>query len=199
MFLRSNTVAVERVAIDSLRAAEPAVRRHPEKQFKKLCRSLAKYGQVTPILVTPEREIIDLELVWRAQKANGATHVDVIVIKDKSPEEIKALRLMLNRSAMDAVWDNENLRKVLQDLIDLDFDLELTGFDPPKSITTSNSTCLTAMSKRLVQTFLQSRWKPSHRWERSGRSETIGSAAAVPPIFRLSAGFLLVASPMSAS
>src|SRR6202048_1268407 len=130
MFLRSNTVAVERVAIDSLRAAEPAVRRHPEKQFKTLCRSLAKYGQVRPILMTPEREIIDLELVWRALKANGATHVDVIVIRDKSPAEIKALRLMLNRSAMDAVWDNENLRKVLQDLIDLDFDLELTGFDP---------------------------------------------------------------------
>jgi DNA methylase len=33
---------------------------------------------------------------------------------------------------MDAVWDNENLRSVLQDLIDLDFDLELTGFDPPE-------------------------------------------------------------------
>src|ERR1700730_11006528 len=132
MFLRSNSVAVERVPIDSLRAAEPPVRRHPEKQFKKLRRSLAKYGQVWPILVTPEREIIDLELVWRALKANGATHVDVIVIRDKSPAEIKALRLMLNRSAMDAVWDNENLRKVLQDLIDLDFDLELTGFDPPE-------------------------------------------------------------------
>ena len=134
MFLSSNSVVVERVAIDSLRAAEPPVRRHPEKQFEKLCRSLAKYGQVTPILVTPEGEIIDLELVWRALKANGATHVDVIVIRDKSPEEIKALRLMLNRSAMDAVWDNENLRTVLQDLTDLDFDLELTGFDPPEIV-----------------------------------------------------------------
>ena len=132
MSSRSNTLVVERGPIDSLRAAEPPVRRHSKKQFKKLCRSLAKYGQVTPILVTPEREIIDLELVWRALKANGATHVDVIVIRDKSPAEIKALRLMLNRSAMDAVWDNENLRSVLQDLIDLDFDLELTGFDSPE-------------------------------------------------------------------
>jgi hypothetical protein len=132
MFSKSNSVVVERVAIDLLRAAEPAVRRHPEKQFKKLCRSTAKWGQVIPILVTPEHEIIDLELVWRALKANKATHVDVIVIRDRSPTEIKALRLMLNRSAMDAVWDNENLRKVLQELIDLDLDLELTGFDPPE-------------------------------------------------------------------
>src|SRR2546429_1988731 len=103
----SNTLVVERAATDSLSGTQPPVRRHPEKQFKKLCRSLAKYGQVTPILVTPEGEIIDLELVWQALKANGATHVDVIVIRDKSREEIKALRLMLNRSAMDAVWDNE--------------------------------------------------------------------------------------------
>jgi DNA methylase len=128
----SNTLVVERAATDSLSGTQPPVRHHPKKQFKKLCRSLAKYGQVTPILVTPEGEIIDLELVWRALKANGATHVDVIVVRDKSPEEIKALRLMLNRSAMDAVWDNENLRNVLQDLINLDFDLELTGLDPPE-------------------------------------------------------------------
>jgi hypothetical protein len=131
MSSRSNSLVVERAATDSLSAAEP-VRHHPKKQFKKLCRSLAAYGQVMPILVTPEGKIIDLELVWRALKAIGATHVDVIVIRDKSPEEIKALRLMLNRSAMDAVWDDANLRKVLQDLIDLDFDLELTGFDPPE-------------------------------------------------------------------
>src|SRR6266404_234348 len=131
MSQRSNSVVVERAATESLSAAEP-VRHHPKKQFKKLCRSLAKYGQVTPILVTPEGKIIDLELVWRAQMANGATHVDVIVIRDKSPAEIKALRWMLSRSAMDAVWDNENLRNVLQELIDLDFDLELTGFDPPE-------------------------------------------------------------------
>src|SRR5260370_18511537 len=125
MSSRSNSVVVERAATDSLSATQPPVRHHPTKQFKKLCRSLAKYGQVTPILVTPKGEIIDLELVWRALKANGATHVDVIVVRDKSPEEIKALRLMLNRSAMVAVWDNENLRKVLQNSIDLDFDLEL--------------------------------------------------------------------------
>jgi DNA methylase len=130
MFSRSNSMAVERVAIDSVSAVEPPVRHHPKKQFEKVCRSVAANGQVMPVLVSPEGKIIDHELVWRALKANGASHVDVIVIKNKSSAELKALRLMLNRSAMDAVWDDENLRNVLQDLIDLNFDLELTGFDP---------------------------------------------------------------------
>jgi DNA modification methylase len=90
------------------------------------------FGQVTPILVTSDGEIIDLEFVWRALKANGATHVDVIVVTDKSPEEICALRLVLNRTALDAVWDDENLRGVLKDLFDKSFDLDLTGFDAPE-------------------------------------------------------------------
>jgi DNA modification methylase len=130
--LLSNSLAVQRVTIDSLQPSDPPVRRHPEKQAAKLRKSLTAFGQVVPVLVTPGYQIIDHELVWRAMKANGATHVDVIVVADKSAAEIKALRLVLNRSVVDAVWDDENLRKVLHDLADLDFDLELTGFDPPE-------------------------------------------------------------------
>jgi DNA modification methylase len=132
VMLRSNSLVVQRVPIVCLQPLGPPVRRHPEKQAAKLRKSLAIFGQVVPILATPEFKIIDHELVWRAMKANGATHVDVIVVADKSPAEIKALRLMLNRSAIDAVWDDENLRSVLQDLTAFDFDLELTGFDPPE-------------------------------------------------------------------
>jgi DNA modification methylase len=130
--LLSNSLAVQNVPIDSLQPLDTPVRRHPEKQAAKLRKSVKIFGQVVPVLVTPEYQIIDRELVWRAMKANGATHVDVIVIADKSAAEIKALRLMLNRSAIEAVWDDENLRSVLQDLTELNFDLELTGFDPPE-------------------------------------------------------------------
>jgi DNA modification methylase len=132
MFLKSNSLTVERVAINSLRPIEPSVRRHPKKQLAKVRRSLEVFGQVTPILVGSNWEIIDHELVWQALKTIGATHVDVIVVTDKSPVEIKALRLVLNRTALDAVWDNENLRVILQDLLDLNFDVDLTGFDAPE-------------------------------------------------------------------
>jgi hypothetical protein len=130
--LLSNSLSVRRVPIGSLRPAEAPVRRHPKKQLAKVRKSLEVFGQVTPILVTPDGEIIDLELVWQALRANAATHVDVIVVADKSPEEIKALRLVLNRTALDAVWDDENLRIVLKDLLDQNFDLDLTGFDVPE-------------------------------------------------------------------
>jgi hypothetical protein len=73
-----------------------------------------------------------LELVWRALKENGASHIDVIFVHNRSPAEIKALRLALNRTAQDAVWDDQNLRAVLEDLISIDFDLDLTGFPAPE-------------------------------------------------------------------
>jgi DNA modification methylase len=130
--LLSNSLSVQRVPVGSLRPAEAPVRRHPKKQLAKVRKSLEVFGQVTPILATPDGEIIDLELVWRALIANAATHVDVIVVADKSPEEIRALRLVLNRTALDAVWDDENLRVVLKDLLDQNFDLDLTGFDAPE-------------------------------------------------------------------
>jgi DNA methylase len=131
MFL-SNSMSVQRVPIDELKPAERPIRHHSKKQRAKIQKSVDAFGQVAPVPVTPDGEIIDLELVWRTLKESGATHVNVLVIADKSPAEIKALRLMLNRSAQDAVWDDENLRSVFQELIDLNFDLELTGFDPPE-------------------------------------------------------------------
>src|SRR5258705_12791264 len=101
MFL-SNSMSVQRVPTEALRPAPAPVRRHPKKQLAKVRKSLEAFGQVTPILVSSDWEIIDHELVWQALKGIGATHVDVIVVADKSPSELKALRLALNRTALDA-------------------------------------------------------------------------------------------------
>ena len=129
---KSNSLVVERLTIDSLRPMEGPIRHHPKTQFEKLCRSVAAFGQVLPIPITPEHRIIDLEQIWRALKNTGATHVDVVVVAEKSPAAMKALRLMLNRTAADAVWDNESLRDTLCDLAEINFELDLTGFDPPE-------------------------------------------------------------------
>lgn len=130
--MRSNHLTIDRVPIDTLKPMQPAVRHHPKRQMDILQRGLARFGQVIPIPVTPDCEIIDLEAVWLALKANGATHIDVTIVRDKSPEELKALRLALNRTARDGTWDDQNLRTVLEELIDVDFELDLTGFTTPE-------------------------------------------------------------------
>jgi len=54
----------------------------------------------------------------------------VILCDEWTPAQVKAFRLMVNRSAAWADWDENLLALELQEIQELDFDLSLTGFDP---------------------------------------------------------------------
>jgi hypothetical protein len=54
----------------------------------------------------------------------------VILCDEWSLQQVKAFRLMVNRSVTWADWDEELLSLELQGLRSEDFDLSLTGFDP---------------------------------------------------------------------
>ena len=53
----------------------------------------------------------------------------LVLADDLSEAQIKAFRLLANRSAAWAEWDDELLALELQDLQGLGYDLALTGFD----------------------------------------------------------------------
>lgn len=131
MVLPSNSLSIESIQLSSLRPASRNARRHSRKQTLKIQKSLNHFGHVRPILVSPDLEIIDGHLICEALKANGATTVRAIVVHGLSPIEIRALRLMLHRSAEDAVWDTDALRIELQAILDAGLDLDLSGFDTP--------------------------------------------------------------------
>jgi len=57
------------------------------------------------------------------------TEVPVILCDDWSDAQVKAFRLLVNRSVNWADWDMELLSLEMLDLQGLDFDLSLTGFD----------------------------------------------------------------------
>ncbi len=129
MALPSNSLSIESIDTASLRAVSRNVRRHTAKQLRKVQSSLHRFGQVRPILVTPNLEIIDGHLICEALGKNGATVVRAIVVHSLSPIEIRALRLMLHRSAEDAIWDEAAVRDELQAILDAGLDLHLTGFE----------------------------------------------------------------------
>jgi hypothetical protein len=56
--------------------------------------------------------------------------VPVILCDEWAPAQVKAFRLMVNRSVNWATWDDELLALELQEFSEADFDLSLTGFDP---------------------------------------------------------------------
>jgi hypothetical protein len=130
MLSESNSHQLRRVAIDAVQPSARSLRRHPAKQLRKVRESLKRFGQVKPIVVGPSGEVLDGELLLQALRNNGATHVDVVVVNDLSAAEMLTLRLSLNRTALDAQWELSNLPLVLDQLVEADIDLRLTGFDP---------------------------------------------------------------------
>lgn len=130
--LKSNSLAVQHVPIDSVKPSDAPLRRHSVDELKKIQRSLEKFGVVKPLLVTASGMIIDGEARWQVLRANGASYIDVIVIAGRSSAEIKALRLALNRIGEDAKWDELNVRIALEDIAAESIDLDLTGFSVPE-------------------------------------------------------------------
>jgi ParB-like chromosome segregation protein Spo0J len=91
--------------------------------------SLAEFGWRQPIVVAPDMVIVVGHTRYEAAKRLGMTSVAVHVAEGLTPAQLRAYRLMDNRSNQNASWDNDLLRLELADLKIEDFDLGLTGYD----------------------------------------------------------------------
>jgi DNA modification methylase len=91
--------------------------------------SIREFGFKIPCLVRSDGEVVDGHLRLKAARKLGITEVPVILCDEWTPAQVKAFRLMVNRSVTWADWDEELLKLELMDLETADFDLSLTGFD----------------------------------------------------------------------
>jgi len=91
--------------------------------------SIQEFGFRIPVLARSSGEIIDGHLRIKAAEKLGMTEAPVIPCDDWTDAQVKAFRLLVNRSVNWADWDTELLSLEMLDLKGLDFDLTLTGFD----------------------------------------------------------------------
>ena len=106
--------------------------RNPRKNDEvvdKMAAAIKEFGFRIPIVARSDGSIIDGHLRLKAAQRLGLTEVPVALADDLSEAQIKAFRLLANRSVAWAEWDNELLSLELKDLQDLGYDLGLTGFD----------------------------------------------------------------------
>jgi hypothetical protein len=127
-----NSLRHERVAANWVKPSPHQARLHPRHQRAKLAKLLDRYGQIRPLIVTPNGELIDGHAIWELLKESGQKEVDVVIVADQSPEALRALRLALNRASEGAVWDNVKVRAEIEFLIEVGFDTALTAFDEPE-------------------------------------------------------------------
>jgi len=120
---------IERVLISDVSFLSRRVRKHSRKNIHKLEKAISKYGQVMPILLDSANHIVDGEAVLQAMKILGFSEINIIRVADLSEEDIKIIRLMLNRLQEGGEWNEENLALEFESLSTLDIDLSITGFD----------------------------------------------------------------------
>src|SRR5262249_23304658 len=88
------------------------------------------FGFKIPVLAASDGTVIDGHLRLKAAQRLKLECVPVIVCDDWTEEQVKAFRLLVNRSVSWAEWNTELLKLELEDLKRFDYNLELTGFDP---------------------------------------------------------------------
>src|SRR5260221_3110753 len=107
--------------------------RNPRKNdsaVDRMCSSIREFGFKIPVLARSDGEVVDGHLRLKAARKLGITEIPVILCDEWTPAQVKAFRLLVNRSVSWADWDEELLALELQDIQESDFDLSLTGFDP---------------------------------------------------------------------
>lgn len=103
-------------------------RTHSPKQIKQIAASIERFGFTNPVLISDTHEIVAGHGRVAAAKLLGLTSVPTIVLSHLSEEERRAYVLADNKLATNAGWDREILAIELQALVDLKFDIEVTGF-----------------------------------------------------------------------
>src|SRR5262249_27546938 len=106
--------------------------RNPRKNdhvVDRMAASIREFGFKIPVLARSSGDVVDGHLRLKAAEKLGIAEVPVILCDEWTEAQVKAFRLLVNRSVNWADWDSELLSLEMLDLKDLDFDLELTGFD----------------------------------------------------------------------
>jgi len=120
---------IEQTSVRELRPHPNNARTHSRKQIKQIAKSIEAFGFCNPVLVDDSNHIIAGHGRVEAAKLLGIDAVPTCRLSHLHEVERRAYVLADNKLAEQAGWDREVLAIELQGLIELDVDIELTGFE----------------------------------------------------------------------
>jgi DNA modification methylase len=110
----------------------PNARTHSAEQVREIARSIERFGFNNPILIDARNGIIAGHGRVEAAKLLGLEMVPTLRINHLTDAEKRAYIIADNRLAEKAGWDRDILAIEFQGLIDLGFEVEVTGFELPE-------------------------------------------------------------------
>ena len=116
------------LSIDAIIPYENNPRKN-DNAVDKVAESIKEFGFKVPIIIDKDSIIIAGHTRYKAAKKLDIKKVPVIMAEDLTEEQVKAFRIMDNKSSEFASWDYEALLVEMESLKLEDYNLELTGFE----------------------------------------------------------------------
>jgi DNA modification methylase len=127
----SRKLTVSLLQITDLKPDPHNPRLHSPKQIRQIARSIERFGFLVPVVIDSGKAIIAGHGRIQAAKLLGWSEVPAIQVEHLSEPERRAFALADNQLTLNAEWDDRLLAEQLRELslLELDFSLELTGFE----------------------------------------------------------------------
>src|SRR5262245_30234333 len=123
---------IKYMRVCELRPYPNNARTHSKKQIRQIANSMAKFGFCNPVLIDDDKQIIAGHGRVEAAKLLGIDAVPTCRLSHLSEADKRAYILADNKLAEKAGWDKDLLAIELQGLLDLNVEIELTGFEMPE-------------------------------------------------------------------
>lgn len=118
---------------NSLRPYARNARTHSPKQIKQIARSIERFGFNNPLIIDDGDQILAGHGRLLAAKQLNMRTVPCVRLSHLTEADKKAYVIADNRLAEKSGWDNEVLAIELQELVEIGFDVDLTGFEPAET------------------------------------------------------------------
>ena len=100
-----------------------------DKEYEKIKNSIQEFGFADPLVVNKDMTIIGGHQRLNVAMELGYTEVPCAIVDVDKVRE-KALNIALNK--ITGAWDDTLLAQLLQEIKEADFNVDLTGFEPPE-------------------------------------------------------------------
>lgn len=109
---------------------ENNTKKHDDTQIKNVAESIKQFGFVQPIVIDKDDVIVIGHCRWEASKVLGLKEVPCVLVDALTEEQVKALRLIDNKTN-ESPWDFDLLQ---EELDSLEIDLSDFGFEKVEEI-----------------------------------------------------------------
>lgn len=120
---------IEKISIDNLKPYSRNTKKHTAEQIEQIKNSILAFGNNDPIGIGKDNVIVTGHGRYLALKELGYKEAYCVRLDHLSEKERKAYAIAHNKIQSNTGFNEDLLRLEFEELQDIDFDLELTGFD----------------------------------------------------------------------